>query len=181
MKYGIVPPTYGQDSGAKNPVVYYYGKNQTKRLGQNYTPAGSGNNRLAEFKTTADEVYDGGKTDLLTIINGSAAADIDVNNAPDNSVLQFPIGRYDLTFQGYTEEQFATAFRVYLRQIQSGIDDMLVAETPGYSGAPAPASTEYLLNWPDFVIREGTEQFYFQFPVGGNDKRSHFLRIEKVA
>lgn len=179
---GIVGGYYGKrDGGGNNPVSYYFGKGQTKRVGENYTPAGSGTSRPAEFKTTADEVYDGGKTDLLTILNGSDVPDIDINNPPNNSVIQFPVGRYDLTFQGYSEEQFATSFRVYMRQIQSGTDDMVIAETPGYSGAPAPASTEFLLNWPDLVIREGTEQFYFLFPIGGNDKRSHFLRVEKVA
>ena len=183
IRGGIVGGLYGKGGGGggANPVSYYYGKSQTKRVGQNYTPGGSGSSRPAEFKTTADEVYNGGKTDLLTILNGSDVSNIDVNNAPDNCILQFPVGRYDITFQGYSEEQFATAFRVYLSQIQSGTDDMVVAETPGYSGAPRPASTEYLLNWPDFVIEEGTEQFYFLFPVGGQDKRSHFLRIEKVA
>ena len=180
MKYGIVPPTYGKGSGGKNPVSYYYGKSQTQRVGQNYIPAGSGVSRVAEFKTTADEVYDGGKSDLLTVLNGSDVSDIDMTNAPDNCVIQFPVGRYDITFQGYSQETFATAFRVVLRQVQSGTDDTVVVETPGYSGAPAPASTEYLLNWPDFVVEDGTEQFYFQFPVGGSDRRSHFLRIEKV-
>ena len=183
IRGGIVGGLYGKGGGGgANPISYYYGKNQTKRVGQNYTPAGSGVSRPAEFKTTADEVYNGGKTDLLTILNGSAISDIDINNAPNNCILQFPIGRYDLTFQGYSEDQFATNFRVELRQIQSGTDDMVVTEIPGYSGnAPTPARTEYLLNWPDFVIEAGTEQFYFQFPVGGNDKRSHFLRVEKVA
>lgn len=182
IRGGIVGGYYGKGGGGggKNPISYYYGKSQTKRVGQNYTPAGSGSSRAAEFKTTADEVYNGGKTDLLTILNGSAVSDIDINNPPNNTVIQFPAGRYDLTFQGYSEETFATTFRVELRQVKSGTDDFVVTETPGYSGAPAPARTEFLLSWPDFVT-DGTEQFYFLFPVGGNDKRSHFLRVEKVA
>ena len=57
---------------------------------------------LAEFKTTADETYDGGKSDLLTITNGSAATDIDITSAPNNSVIQFPAGRYHLLFVGYS-------------------------------------------------------------------------------
>ena len=177
---GIVGGYYAIDGGGANPVSYYYGKSQTKRVGQNYTPAGSGNSRPAEFKTTADEVYNGGKTDLLTILNGSAVSDMDGSNKPNNSVIQFPAGRYHLTFQGYSGDAFATNFSVEFRQVKSGTDDVVVIETPGYSGAPAPARTEYLLNWPDFVIKEGTEQFYFFFPVGGGDARSHFLRIEKV-
>ena len=181
IRGGIVGGLYGKGGGGgANPISYYYGKNQTKRVGQNYTPAGSGVSRPAEFKTTADEVYNGGKTDLLTIINGSDASDIDRTNAADNTVIQFPAGRYDITFQGYTRDSFATSFRVEFRQVQSGTDDLVVTETPGYSGAPAPANTEYLLNWPDLVI-EGTEQFYFLFPIGGGDARSHFLRVEKVA
>ena len=180
IRGGIVGGLYGKGGGAARPVSYYYGKNQTKRVGENYTPAGTGISRPAEFKTTADEVYNGGKNDLLTILNGSAVSDIDQTNAPDNCIIQFPIGRYHLTFQGYSTDQFATAFRVELRQIQSGTDDLVVVETAGYSGAPDPARTEYLVNWPDLRI-EGTEQFYFLFPVSGNDNRSHFLRIEKVA
>ena len=184
IRGGIVGGLYGKGGdgggGGANPVSYYYGKSQTKRVGENYTPAGSGGNRPAEFKTTADEVYNSGKNDLLTIINASDASDIDRTNAPDNTVIQFPAGRYHITFQGYTEAQFATAFRVELRQIKSGTDDIVVIETPGYAGAPNPARTEYLLNWPDFVT-DGTEQFYFLFPIGGGVKRSHFLRVEKVA
>jgi len=183
IRGGIVGGLYGSrgGGGGKNPVAYYYGKSQTKRVGENYTPAGTGNSRPAEFKTTADEVYNGGKTDLLTITNGSDEADMDTTIArPNNAVILFPAGRYDITFQGYSEDQFATSFRVELRQIQSGTDDLVLVETPGYSGAPSPARTEYLLSWPDFVI-DGTEKFYFLFPVGGNDKRSHFLRVEKVA
>lgn len=184
IRGGIVGGLYGKGGGGggggANPVSYYYGKSQTQRVGQNYTPGGSGNSRPAEFKTTADEVYNGGKADLLTILNGSDVSDIDLNNAPNNIAIQFPAGRYHLTFQGYTLDSFATSFRVELRQIKVGTDDRIVTETPGYSGAPAPATTEYLLNWPDFVV-DGTEQFYFLFPVGGNDRRSHFLRVEKVA
>ena len=183
IRGGIVGGLYGKGGGGgggANPVSYYYGKSQTQRVGQNYTPAGSGSSRPAEFKTTADEVYDGGKNDLLTILNGSDVSDIDGNTPVNNSVIQFPAGRYDLIFQGYSEEQFATAFRVELRQVQSGTDDLVVTDVAGYSGASNPARSEYLLNWPDFVT-DGTEQFYFLFPVGGNDKRSHFLRIEKVA
>ena len=193
IRGGIVGGLYGKggdgsggdgsgdgSGGGANPVSYYYGKAQTRRVGQNYTPAGRGTSRAAEFKATADEVHDGGETDLLTILNGSAVSDIDVANAADNCIIQFPAGRYHITFQGYSEDRFATGFRVELRQIQSGTDDIVVTETSGYTGGINPASTEYLLSWPDFVI-EGTEQFYFLFPVGGNNKRSHFLRIEKVA
>ena len=101
---GIVGGYYGMDGGGgKNPVSYYFGKGQTKRLGQNYTPAGSGSSRPAEFKATADETYDGGKSDLLTIKNASAVSDIDLTNAPNNTVVQFPAGRYHLLFVGYTD------------------------------------------------------------------------------
>lgn len=182
IRGGIVGGLYGNrgGGGAKNPVSYYYGKSQTKRVGQNYTPAGTVNSRPAEFKTIADEVYDGGKNNLLTITNGSDESNMDTTIArPDNAVIQFPTGRYDITFQGYSEDSFATSFRVELRQIQSGTDDLVLVETPGYAGAPLPARTEYLLSWPDFVIK-GTEKFYFLFPIGGNNKRSHFLRIETV-
>ncbi|MDE0681628.1 MAG: hypothetical protein OXI63_01815 [Candidatus Poribacteria bacterium] len=178
---GIVGGTYGIDSsGGKNPVVYYYGKDQTKRVGENYTPAGSTNSRPAEFKTTADETYNGGKNDLLTITNGSAESDMDPKNPPNNSVIQLPAGRYHLTFQGYSDDALEKSFRVELRQIQSGRDDIIVTETPGYSTGPSPSRTEYLLSWPDFIV-DGTEKLYFLFPASGRDKRSHFLRIEKVA
>ena len=120
---GIVGGYYG--AGGKSPVSYYYGKDQTQRIGENYTPGGQGNDRLAEFKTTADLLYDGGKSDLLTITNVSDASNsnIDYTNGPDNSVLQFPIGRYHLLFQGYSEAAAQGAFRVELRQMQEGTDD----------------------------------------------------------
>lgn len=177
---GIVGGYYGIDSGGKNPVSYYYGKGQTQRVGENYTPAGQGNSRPAEFKTTADEVYNGGKNDLLTIENASAVSDIDLTNAPDNSIIQFPAGRYHLTFQGYTEDAFTSAFRIELKQIKTGTDDSVIIQAPGYSGSPAPARSTYQLILPDFTV-DGTEKFYFLFPISGPDKRSHFLRIEKVA
>ena len=93
----------------KNPVAYYYGKDQTKRVGENYTPGGTGNDRLAEFKTTADEVLDGGKRDLLIITNASDAPNIDLTNAADNSILQFPVS-------GGTTFTFKDIVRLQVRQ-----------------------------------------------------------------
>ena len=177
---GIVGGLYGQGGGA-HPVSYYYGKNQTKRVGENYTPAGSGASRPAEFKTTADEVYDGGKADLLTISNGSDATDIDVNSPADNTILQFPVGRYHLDFQGYTVAGFSSSFRVELRKIQSGTDDTLIIDVAGYEGAVNPARTTYELDWHDFVVTDAADKYYLLFPAAGQSNRSHFLRIEKVA
>ena len=177
---GIVGGYYGIDGGGgKNPVSYYYGKGQTKRVGENYTPGGAGTSRPAEFKATADETYDGGKNDLLTIINGSDAENIDLTNAPNNSVIQFPAGRYHLLFVGYTNASSRTAFRVELRQIQSGTDDILITQTEGWTNAVSPAKTTYSFFWTDFVV-DGTEQFYLLFPDSGQTARSHYLRIEKV-
>lgn len=61
IRGGIVGGLYGNQGGGggNNPVSYYFGKGQTKRAGQNYTPGGNGNHRAAEFKTTADLVVDG--------------------------------------------------------------------------------------------------------------------------
>ena len=183
---GIVGGYYGnRDEGgnpgsAKNPVSYYYGKSQTKRLGENYTPAGSGNHRLAEFKTTADETYDEGKSDLLTIADASNTTNIDITNGPNNSVIQLPAGRYHLLFQGYTEAQNASGFRIELRQVQTGTDDLVITHTTGWTGAVDPARTAYQLIWTDWVV-DGTEKFYLLFPILGDRSRSHFLRIEKVA
>ena len=181
---GIVGGYYGMDGdggGGANPVIYYYGKDQTRRVGQNYTPGGSGSSRPAEFKTTANEVYDGGQADLLTITNASDATDIDISNAPNNTILQFPISRYHLYFQGYTEAAFVSNFRVELRKIQSGTDDVLITDVAGYAGSVNPARTTYELVWPDFVVTDETDKFYLLFPSGAASKRSHFLRIEKVA
>lgn len=175
---GIVGGTYGIGGGA-NPVAYYYGKDQTQKVGQNYTPGGQGDNRAAEFKTSADLVYDGGKTDLLTITNASDESDIDLTNGPDNCVLLFPAGRYHLLFQGYSEASAQGGFRVELRKMQQATDDTLIIQTPGWSTAPSPASTAYHLIYLDFVA-DGTEKFYLSFPVAGASNRSHFLRIEQV-
>ena len=181
IKGGIVGGYYGiGEGGGKNPVAYYYGKDQTKRVGENYTPGGEGNDRLAEFKTTADEVHDGGKRDLLILTNASDAPNIDLENAPDNSILQFPVGRHHLLFQGYSEVTGQGAFRVDLRKIQAETDDTLVTHATGWSMAASPARTVYQLIWPDFVVTDDTEKFYFLFPVAGGSNRSHFLRIETV-
>ena len=65
---GIVGGTYGIDGGSgANPVSYYYGKDSKNASVKIIRPAGSGTSRPAEFKTTADETYNGGKNDLLTI------------------------------------------------------------------------------------------------------------------
>ena len=173
IKGGIVGGYYG--IGGKNPVAYYYGKDQTKRVGENYTPG----SRLAEFKTTADEVLDGGKRDLLIITNASDAPNIDLTNAADNSILQFPVGRHHLHFQGYSEVTSQAAFRVELHKIQEETDDVLITHTTGWTSAPSPARTAYQLIWPDFVVIDDTEKFYFPFP--GSSARSHFLRVETVA
>ena len=175
---GIVGGYYGI-SGA-NPVAYYYGKDQTKRVGENYTPGGEGDDRAAEFKTIADEVLDGGKRDLLRITNASDASNIDLTNGPDNSILQFPVGRHHLFFQGYSEAVSQAAFRVELRKIQEETDDTEIVHTTGWTGAPSPARTVYQLIWLDFVVTDDTEKFYFLFPIGGNSNRSNFLRIETV-
>jgi len=181
IRGGIVGGLYGQgdSGGGQNPVSYYYGKSQTERVGQNYTPAGSGANRLAEFKATADEVYNGGKSDLLTILNGSGVANIDITNAPNNSVLQFPEGRYDILFEGYSGSTMQTGFRVELRKVQANTDDIEMTHTTGWTVAASPANTTYHLEYPDLVV-DGTEHFYFLFPIHGDRARSHFLRVEKV-
>lgn len=179
---GIVGAHYrqGEANGSKNPVSYYFGKGQTKRVGQNYTPGGTGNQRAAEFKATADETLDGGKADLLRITNASDESTIDIPNGPDKCVLQFPAGRYHLLFQGYTEAQHQTTFRIELKQLQTETDDTLIIHTPGYSGGQSPARTAYQLIWFDLET-DGTDKFYFLFPRAGGSNRSHFLRIEKVA
>ena len=166
--------------GGNNPVSYYLGKDQTRKVGQNYTPGGTGNDRAAEFKTVADITHDGGKTDLLTITNASDEPNIDMENGPDNCVLQFPAAaRYHLLFQGYSEVTSQAAFRVELREIQEETDDLMVTHTSGWTSAPSPARTTYQLIWPDLVV-DGTEKYYFLFPVSGASNRSHFLRIETV-
>ena len=174
---GFLGKGYGI-GGGNNPVVYYFGKDQTKRVGENYTPGGMGSSIPAEFKQTADLVYDGGKSDLLTITNASDESNIDIANGPDNSVLQFPIGRYHLLFQGYSEAASRSAFRVELRQILEGTDDNIITHTTGHTAAVNPARTTYQLIWLDFVVVDGTEKYYFLFPELGGNNRSHFLRIE---
>ena len=178
IKGGIVGGYYG--IGGANPVVYYYGKDQTKRLGASYAPGGTGNDRTAEFKTTADEVLDDGKRDLLIISNAADADNIDLTNGPDNAILQFPVGRHHLLFQGYSDITSQAAFRVEFRNIQEETDDTLVTHTTGWTSAPSPARTVYQLIWPDFIITDDTQKFYFLFPIGGNSNRSNFLRIETV-
>ena len=76
--------------------------------------------------------------------------------------------------------QSRTAFRVELRQIQSGTDDILITRTEGWTNAVSPAETTYSFFWTDFVV-DGTEQFYLLFPDSGNRPRSHYLRVEKAA
>lgn len=178
IRGGMVGGLYGK-GGGNNPVAYYYGKDQTKRVGENYTPTGTGGIRLAEFKMIADEAYDGGKNDILTIVNGSDVSDLDIIDAGD-SILSFPVGRYSLLFQGYSESNYQISFRVELRKIQSGTDDIVITHTPGYSGGPAPSRTGYEVIWPDFVVTDETDKFYFLFPVQGNRTKSHFLRVETV-
>ena len=180
IRGGIVDGLYGNQGGGANPVSYYYGKSQTKRVGENYAPGGSDTSRLAEFKAAADEVYDGGKTDLLTILNGSDIDNLDITDAADKTVLQFPAGRYHLLFEGFAESTSQAGFRVELRQILMNTDDLLLTHTTGWTSAPAPANTTYQLEYHDFVVA-GIEQFYFLFPAHGDRRRSHFLRVEKVA
>ncbi|RKU21019.1 hypothetical protein C6499_22635 [Candidatus Poribacteria bacterium] len=179
IRGGIVGGLYGKGGGGGGPVSYYYGKSQTKRVGENYTPAGSGNRRLAEFKATADEVYDGGKSDLLTILNGGDVANLDVTGQADKTVLQFSNGRYDLLFEGYSASASQGGFRVELREVKMNADDTVITHTSGFTSGTAPANTTYQLIYPDFVVA-GTEQFYFLFPIHGDRNRSHFLRVEKV-
>jgi len=180
IRGGIVGGLYGKGGGGgKNPVAYYYGKSQTKRVSQNYTPGGSGARRLAEFKATADEVYDSGKSDLLTILNASDVANLDIAGAADNTVLQFPEGHYALLFEGYSASTSQVGFRVELRKVQANTDDIEMTHTTGWTGGASPANTTYHLEYPDLVV-DGTEHFYFLFPVHGDRARSHFLRIEKV-
>ena len=176
---GIVGGTYSI-GGGKSPVVYYFGKDQTRRVGENYTPGGQANDRAAEFKTTADLVYDGGKTDLLTITNASDESNIDPTNGPDNSVLQFPAGRYHLLFQGYSAASAQGAFRIELREVQEGTDDLIITYTTGWTTGVDPARKAYQLIWTDFIVGEGTEKFYFLYPSFGAQPRSHFLCIEQV-
>lgn len=167
--------------GRKYPIYYYYGKGQTKRVGENYKPAGSGNSRAAEFKTTPDEVYDNGTLDnLLKITNGSDATDIDIADTPDNTILQFPVGRYDLHFQGYTAARSDNDFRVELRKIMSGKDDLLLTDISGRHTGTGNARTTFDLSYHDLEITDETDKVYLLFPSSGDKNRSHFLRIQVV-
>ena len=163
-----------------NPVSYYYGKDQTKRVGENYTPASSGDSSPAEFKTTADETYNGGKSDLLIVSNGIDEPNIDLAMPPDKCVIQFPIGRYHLLFQGYSAARSRADFRIELKKILEGTDDIIITHTTGWTSAVTPAEKAYIMVWKDFVVVNGTEKFYWLFPVEGDLVRSHFLRVEKV-
>lgn len=180
IRGGIVGGYYGITGGGNNPVVYYYGKDQTQRVGENYTPGGMGNSIPAEFKTTADLTYNGGKSDLLTITNASDESNIDIENGPDNCILGFPAGRHHLLFQGYSEAISRSAFRVELRQVLEETDDNLITHTTGFTAAVSPARSTYQLIWLDFIVVDGTEKFYFLFPDAGGSNRSHFLRIETL-
>ena len=178
---GIVGGTYGIDGGGgANPISYYYGKDQTRRVGENYRPMIRANMSPAEFKTTADETYNSGQTDLLTLLNTADATDIDVTGTANNCVFNLPPGRYHLLFQGYSAAGSQAAFRAELRQIQAGTDDIVITHTTGWTTGANPARTTFQLLWHDLIV-EGTEQFYLLFPVSGVSARSHFLRIEKVA
>ena len=180
IKGGIVGGYYGiGEGGGKNPVAYYYGKDQTRRVGENYIPGGEGNTLPAEFKTTADLVYDGGKTDLLTISHGSDEPNADFGGDCENCILNFPAGRYHLLFQGYSQASAQGGFRVELREIQVGTDDIEITYTTGWTSGIDPARKAYQLIWTDFVV-DGTEKVYFLFPILGGSARSHFLRVETV-
>lgn len=182
MPQKIMQSQNGTHCGIKKPVYYYYGKGQTKRLGENYKPAGSGNSRAAEFKTTPDEVYDNGNhlENLLKITNGSDAPDIDIPNTPDNTILQFPVGRYNLQFYGYTTARSDGSYRVELRKILPGTDDLIIVDIAGRHAGASAAKTTFELLWSDFVSTDETDKFYLLFPVNAGKSRSHFLRIEKI-
>ena len=123
-----------------NPRTIYYGRGgpsaeiQTSRTGPIVNDIGSGTaaRESFRFQTTADETDFGGNSTLATWTDASDESDADPIGVfgKDDSIFELPAGTYDITFvlRSVASDEDHNAV-VFLAQVQSGADDILLADT----------------------------------------------------
>ena len=137
-------PAYIQNkpSTFNNPRSLYYGRGgpsaqiQTSRTGPVVEDIGNSTEARESFRfqTTADETDFGGSTTLATWTDESDESDADPLGVfgKDDSIFELPEGTYDITFVLRSVHEDAQRNGVvFLAKVQSGVDDILLADATG--------------------------------------------------
>ena len=153
----------------------YYGEGQNDRFGV-HQQLGSTAATIAKpfaFAGTVGETYFGADFDVaFTDIDDETDSDASTqtdSDGEDNHVFSPDAGTYDIYFDAYAQAGSDLDATVILYQIQSGTDDSLKLERPGWSGGTDPNDTIFDFNYKSLVVEDG-DKFYFAFlGIGATD------------
>ena len=176
-----------------NPRSFYYGRGgpsaeiQTSRTGPVVNDIGNSTaaRESFRFQTTADETGFGGSSTLATWTDASDESDADPIGVfgRDDSIFELPAGTYDITVVLRSIETDTTGDAiVFLAQVQSGADDVVMADAPGQpAGDIAAFKTTFEFHYKSLRPASG-DKFY----IGGEGLEAahngaYWLLIERLA
>ena len=183
----------GKPDYFNNPRVFYYGRGgadsqiQSSRVDVVVTDFGSGTVRstLRFQTTTADETDFGGSDSLATWTDGEDNANLDVVGVfrRDDSVFELPEGTYDITFVlKSSDDEDADAATIYLAQIQSGTDDILITDTSGIQGSDvANSNTSVSFHYKSLRPASGDLFYLAEQDFAADHTVAYYMLIERLA
>ena len=188
-------PAYIQNKPTtfNNPRSFYYGRGgpsaeiQTSRTGPVVNDIGNstGARESFRFKTTADETDFGGSTTLATWTNESDESDGDPLGVfgKDDSIFELPAGTYDITFvlRSVAEDTGGDAV-VFLAKVESGVDDILLADAPGETaGAITDFMTTFEFHYKSLRLASGDKFYIGGQGLNASHNGAYWLLFERLA
>ena len=177
-------PAYIKDKPSRK---FFYGEGQSDRY-DTRQELGSGDATVVKpfaFAGTADETYFGAifSTDF-TDIDDETDADVDRQTgaiATGVHVFEPDPGHYDLYFDGYINVTGDLDASAGLYQIQSGNDDQVKIQIPGWSGGVEPERTTFNLSYKSLVVEAGDKFYIGFFGIATGIEAIGTLLLEKKA
>ena len=179
-----------------NQICIFWGEGQTERLGQpvNRTRVSSGSKivRLV-YNRLPNETYFGARRDDVQFLSRSRISNsMDRVHAdeiiPAYHAFKLSEGIWKIEHQLQSRTSADSSHQIHFRRVMSGVDDLFVVSSPGYSSAVATGldsgniAQTSLIRWPCLEV-EGSEQFYFtEAEVNSDDAAdsSSFIYLEKL-
>ena len=180
-------PTY-----FNNPRSFYYGRGgadaqiQSSRVDVVVTDFGSGTIRSTlRFQTTADETDFGGSDSLATWTDADDNSNIDVAGVfrRDDSVFELPAGTYDISFYLKTQtDESDNDATIYLAQIQSGTDDILITDVATTDSSDvASSNTTIEFHYKSLRASSGALFYFAEQGFIADHTAAYYVVIERLA
>ena len=173
-------PAYIKDKPSRK---FFYGEGQSDRDDVQQTLGADGTAYPFAFTGDDDETDFSPPFDVaFTDIDDETDADIDKGlSTSDNHVFAPDAGTYDLDFEAIGNQESSGTPAVQLVKIESGTDDRLMLQRPGFSAGTMPEHTTYSLQHKSLRVTSG-DKFYLQFiGLGTNYLAAGSLMLEKLS